>query len=195
MPDTSASLLQQLREQPSGEAWQRFVDLYSPWLTDWLTRHGVQPHDANDLVQEVLLALVRELPRFQYDPQRGSFRGWLRKMLVNRFRNFQRSARYRPLATGDSRFLEQVLLQMEHDDSDLSLQWDREHDRLVATRLLEQVRGEFTDGTWQAFQRYVVEGLPAAAVAAELGITINTVFIAKSRVLRRLRREIAELME
>jgi RNA polymerase sigma-70 factor (ECF subfamily) len=193
MAETSASLLERLRCHPDPASWQRLVDLYTPLIRHWLRRHGLQPPDAEDLVQEVLAAVVAELPRFHYDPARGSFRAWLRAVTANRLRAFWRSRQARPAATGDSTFAERVLDQLADPHSDLSRLWDREHDQHVAGRLLELIEPEFEPSTWRAFRRVVMDGIKPAEAAAELGLSVNAVFIAKSRVLRRLRQEMQGL--
>src|SRR2546430_9892229 len=91
MSDTSVSLLQQLREQPNGDAWRRLVELYTPLLRQWLSRNGMQSSDIDDLTQEVLAVVVRELPQFQHNQRVGAFRRWLRTILVNRLRNYWRA--------------------------------------------------------------------------------------------------------
>src|SRR5436305_2067412 len=184
MSDTSASLLERLRTQPDDRAWRRLVDLYTPLLHGWLRRYGVRPEDAEDLVQEVLGVVVRELPGFRHDQRRGAFRCWLRTILVHRLRAFWRSARARPVADADG-----VLDQLEDPDSGLSRLWDEEHDRHVLRRLLELIEHDFEPATWQAFRRVVLDGLRPAAAAAELGVSVNAVLIAKSRILSRLREE------
>jgi RNA polymerase sigma-70 factor (ECF subfamily) len=194
MSDTSASLLARLRADATPADWRRLVELYTPLIQDWLRRQGLQAQDADDLTQEVLAALVRELPGFRYDPQRGSFRGWLRTITVNRLRDFWRARGRRPAAPADSDF-ERRLAELADPASDQSRQWDFEHDRHVARRLLELIRPEFEPRTWRAFQRVALEGAKPAAVAAELGVTTNAVFVAKSRILRRLRQEIQGLAE
>src|SRR5262249_4214633 len=106
--DTSASLLERLRVQPDAASWERLVQLYTPLLRGWLGRGGIQGEDADDLVQDIMTVLVRELPHFRYEPQRGSFRGWLRTITVNRLRVFWRSRQSRPVATGDSNFADKL---------------------------------------------------------------------------------------
>ena len=194
MAETSHSLLERLREHPEGEDWRRLIDLYSPLLRAWLDRSGVQSADADDLIQEVLAVLVRELPRFQHNQRPGAFRRWLRTILVHRLRDFWRSRQHRPQAVGGSDLLTQ-LDQLEDPDSGLSRLWDEEHDRQVVRRLLERIEGEVTPPTWQAFRRVALEGKDEATVAAELGLSVNAVFIAKSRVLQRLRREASGLID
>src|SRR5215471_10727592 len=130
--ETSISLLERLAGAPTDDDWRRLHDLYQPLLRAWMARAGVPTADADDLSQEVLLVVVREIADF--DRRRpGAFRSWLRTILVHRLRDFFRSARYRPIATGDSAFLEQ-LNQLESPDSALSRQWEREHDEYIAAR-------------------------------------------------------------
>jgi len=194
MSETSLSLLQRLREKPDPGSWQRFVDLYTPLLRDWLRRGSVQPQDVEDLLQDVFSVLVKELPRFAYEPERGRFRGWLRAILANRMRAFHRSRHSQPIATGASDFV-QMAEQLEDPHSDLSQLWNREHDRHVSRRLLELIKPEFKSTSWQAFQRLTLDGVKPAEVAKELGISLNAVFIAKSRVMRRLRQEMQGLSD
>jgi RNA polymerase sigma factor (sigma-70 family) len=194
MSETSASLLQRLRQQPDGDAWGRLVSIYTPLLHQWLGRYGLQASDVDDLIQEVLAVVVREMPQFEHNRRQGAFRRWLKTILVNRLRGFWRARQSRPLATGDSN-LGPILDQLEDPQSGLSQLWDKEHDRHVMARLLEQIEPEVTPGTWQAFRRVVLDGKDEETVAGELGISVNAVFIAKSRVLARLRRESQDLLE
>jgi RNA polymerase sigma-70 factor (ECF subfamily) len=192
---TPPSLLKRLREHPNdAEAWTRFDHLYRPLILAWLRRSCVQTQDADDLVQQVLEVVVREIPNFQYDPKKGRFRNWLRSILVNRLRDFWRAEQGRPKATGDSDFLDKILCQLEDPHSDLSHLWDQEHDQHVAQNLLETVKGEFAPTTWQAFQR-VMAGEKAGEVATSLKISVNAVYVAKSAVLKRLRQEMEGLAE
>jgi RNA polymerase sigma-70 factor (ECF subfamily) len=191
MPDTSASLLQRLRDRPDGDAWGRLVAVYTPLLQRWLAQYGLQASDADDLTQEVLAVVVRELPSFEHNQRTGAFRRWLRTILVNRLRGFWRARQNQDAA----RDLGAVLDQLEDPQSGLSRLWDEQHDRHVMAKLLEQIEPEVAPSTWQAFRRVVLEGREETAVAAELGLTVNAVFIAKSRVLARLRREARDLID
>jgi RNA polymerase sigma-70 factor (ECF subfamily) len=182
--ETSFSLLERLQQSSDPEAWQRLVELYTPYIRGWLRHHAVQPADVEDLTQEVLRSVVRSLPDFQHDLRRGAFRRWLRTITVNHLRSFWRVRR--PATGGD---IEQRLNEMEDPSSDLSRQWDEEHDRHVLRRLLELIEPEFEPATWRAFRLVVLEGRPAGEAAAELGISANAARIAKSRVLSRLRQE------
>jgi RNA polymerase sigma-70 factor, ECF subfamily len=193
MADTPISLLERLRLQPDSPSWQRFVDLYTPLIRDWLRRYALQPCEADDIVQEVLAVLVRELPQFRHDLRRGAFRRWLRRILVNRLRVHWRDNRVRPI-TG-SAGAEDILMQLEDPESSLSRLWDQEHDRHVAHRLLALIAHEFEPDTWQAFHLLVLDGKSTADVAAQLGISVNAARIAKSRVLSRFRQEVDGLID
>jgi RNA polymerase sigma-70 factor, ECF subfamily len=194
---TPLSLLERLRQQADPDSWQlswrRLVDLYTPLIRSTLGRFGVPDADAEDLLQDVLGVLVREMPGFEHNGQPGAFRCWLRMVVVHRLRAHWRSQKFRP-ATGDEEF-DSRLAELEDNASDPSHQWDHEHDTLVARRLLELLEPEFTPSTWQAFRRQILEEARPADVAAELGVSVNAVLIAKSRVLRRLREEGRGLLE
>jgi RNA polymerase sigma-70 factor (ECF subfamily) len=153
----------------------------------------LQPADADDLAQDVLAVLVRELPHFEHRGP-GAFRSWLRTITTHRLRSFWRTRQGRTAATGDSDFGRR-LEQLEDPHSELSRLWDDEHDQYIVRRAMEVIEGEFAPSTWRAFRRMMVDGAPVDAVAAELGLSPNAVFIAKSRVLNRLRKEIEGLVD
>lgn len=193
MDETSASLLERLRVRPDDATWRRLVDLYAPLIRGWLLRHGVPVQDTDDVTQDVLQVVLKKLPEFERR-RTGSFRAWLRAITVNCLRDYRRSQRGRPLATGNSD-IAALLDQLEDPNSGLSQQWDEEHDRHVTWQLVEQIRGEFEPNTFLAFKRVAVDGAAAAVVAAELKISVNGVLIAKSRVLQRLRQLAGDLIE
>jgi RNA polymerase sigma-70 factor (ECF subfamily) len=191
--DTSVSLLERLAGSPADDDWRRLLDLYQPLLRAWLLRAGVATSDLDDLAQEVLLVVVREVTGF--DRRRtGSFRAWLRGILVHRVQDHFRACNYRPVATGDSGFRDR-LAELASPDSALSREWDLEHDRHLAARAMRLVERDFAPATWQAFRLQVLDGLAAAEAAARLGLTLNAALLAKSRVLKRLRQELARFVE
>ncbi len=130
MAETSATLLQRLNDRSDSVAWRRLVDLYSPLINAWLRRHGVSAEDAEDLTQEVLEVVVREVSRFQHNGRVGAFRTWLRTITINCLRQSVRSRRRRAQATA-SPDIDSMLDQLEDPASDLSRRWDREHDQFV----------------------------------------------------------------
>jgi RNA polymerase sigma-70 factor (ECF subfamily) len=193
MPETSLTFLDRLRSRGDEEAWRRLVELYTPLLRGWLRRYEVcTAADVDDLVQDVLAAVVKEMPHFEQQ-RPGAFRGWLRAILVNRLRHFWRSRDHRPVAIGGSDFLEQIE-QLNDDASGASQLWDREHDRHVLARLLETLEPQLAPATWQAFRRQVLDGVSAEQTAAELGMPMHSVYAAKSRGLRALRELAAGLI-
>jgi RNA polymerase sigma-70 factor (ECF subfamily) len=193
MTATSASLLARVRDADSA-AWGRLVELYTPLIRGWLTRVGVKPGDGEDLVQDVLAVVVRRFPEFQHNQRTGAFRAWLRAIAVNCARDFWRANRIRPAAVGGTDF-GGYLAQLEDSTHPLAEAWDREHDVHVTRHLLNMLRSEFEPKTWDMFRRFVLDQVPATDVANELGVTANAVFIAKSRVLSRLRQEADGLID
>jgi RNA polymerase sigma factor (sigma-70 family) len=191
--ETSVSLLGILANAPTDADWRRLDDLYRPLLRAWMARAGVPASDVDDLVQDVLLVVFREIAGFEWRGQ-GAFRAWLRTILAHRVGDYFRGQKYRPTATGDSDF-QRGLDELESPDSALSRLWAREHDEHVTASLMRQVQGDFTPVTWQAFRRHVLKGEPAVQVARELDLSLNSVLLAKSRVLKRLRQEAAGLVE
>jgi RNA polymerase sigma-70 factor (ECF subfamily) len=192
MTETSLSLLERLQTQPDSASWQELVEIYAPLIGRWLSRSPLQKADHEDLVQEVLRIVVQKLPDFERRRE-GSFRAWLRVVSVNCLREFWRSSKQHPVATGDSDFLQQ-LQELEDPRSQLAQAWETEHDLYLVRRLLELIEPKFEPTTRQAFRRVVMEKEKPAAVAAELGISVNAVFLAKSKILRQLRREIDGLL-
>jgi RNA polymerase sigma-70 factor (ECF subfamily) len=186
MHTTPLSLLKRLHGPHEEAAWRRFVELYSPLLYAWAQRFGLQPADAADLVQDVFTVLVRELPRFTYQPPRR-FRGWLWTVFVNKWH--ERGRRRRPMQAASG-----VLADLAVPDGVEAL-CQAEYGQYVVRRVAELIQGEFQPNTWKAFWESVIADRPAAAVARELGMTENAVWIAKSRVLRRLRRELDGLLD
>ncbi len=181
MSSTPPSLLQQLRDAPAdADAWSRFDAIYRPLLSSWLCRYSLQPHDADDVVQEILRVAASEIQHFHYDPARGHFRSWLRQIMVNRLREFWR------VQKRDRAFVEPLLDQLQDPSSDLSRRWDRAHDQHVLEAMLAQLEPDFAATTWQAF-RQLAEGQPPTAVAAGLGLSVNAVLLARLRILKRLR--------
>jgi len=184
MHSTKASLLIRLRQPDEPDAWEQFVHLYTPLLLYWARKLGLQDEDAADLVQDVLLQLVRKMPEFRYEPGR-TFRGWMRTVLMNKWRDRPRR--------GDAAPLDSQAEPAAHADND-DLE-EREYRLYILGRALRLMVDDFEPATWQACWETVVCGRPAAEVAAELGITVNAVYLAKSRVLGRLRQDLEGLLD
>jgi RNA polymerase sigma factor (sigma-70 family) len=194
MNETSLSLLLRLQCSPESESWERLNQLYTPLIRTWLRKYDVQDSDADDLVQEVLLAVSKDLSKFEHGGRPGAFRGWLKAILLNRLRKFWRSRDRRPQARGDSD-LDARLAQLDDPTSEISQIWNRDHDQYVLRQLLALAEPHFEPITWQAFCRVALEGTKPNVVAEELGISLNAVCLAKSRVTRRLRQESEDLID
>jgi RNA polymerase sigma-70 factor (ECF subfamily) len=190
MSATSLSLLERLRRDPTKSDWDRLDSVYRPLIRSWLNRVPGLRDEAEDIAQDVMLILIREVPDFERQRE-GSFRNWLRRVTANRVREFWRKRARQPRGPETESFLERL----EAPNSDLASEWDRDHDRHVFHRLEEIIRPDFEDKTWLAYRRFAVEGQSADHVAAELGLTRNAVILAKSRVLRRLREEAGILID
>lgn len=184
MMDTSASLLAQLRDGSNGSAGGRFVDLYAPLVHAWAVRAGLQEGDRADLVQEVFVTLLEQLPRFRYD-RRRSFRAWLKTVTLNRWRARQRRAA--PAALD-----QQPEPKVPDPAADF---WDQEYRSRLIARALKLMKADFAPHVWRACWLTAAEGRPAAEVAAELGMTVGAVYAARCRVLARLRQELVGLQE
>jgi RNA polymerase sigma-70 factor (ECF subfamily) len=182
MNTTPVSLLERLRRPAEQAAWQRFVRLYTPLLCHWARRLGLRGADAADLVQDVFVVLVRKLPEFRYDP-RQRFRGWLWTVTLNKWR--ERRRRGAPPSQADQADLDGLA-----GPDDAGGIAEAEYRQYLTRRALELLRAEFQPATWKAFWECVVNERPAAVVAGELGLTENAVYLARGRVLRRLRREL-----
>lgn len=190
---TSHTLLEKVKlRQP--EAWRRLVELYGPIVYRWCRRYRLSADDAADIVQEVFASVARHVDQFEHRAQCGGFRSWLSTITHNEvcdfFRREQRQAQGRGGTDAQERLAQ---IPEPPEPSDLT---DPHEDRqLISRRALELVRVEFENRTWEAFQRAVLEGQYPADIAADLGISINAVYKAKSRVLRRLRQELDELLD
>ncbi len=193
MNETRQSLL--FRAQ-SGEAdaWKDLTDLYRPLIIGWLLRQGVPAVDLEDLSQDVLLTVVKHLPTFEHSGHRGAFRSWLRTIVCSRTSNYWRATGASTQASGGSGATA-ALQQIEDPDSDLNRQWDHEHDRYIIRCLLDLIEAEFEPPTLRAFRRLALEEASGAEVAEELGMSVAAVYVAKSRVLQRIRQQAEGLID
>jgi RNA polymerase sigma-70 factor (ECF subfamily) len=192
MTRTPVSLLERLRTAPDDDAWNQFVELYGPLVYRWLRfRFELPEKDAEDVSQEVLAAVVREMPTFHYRAG-GSFRAWLFRIVFHRVQSLRREARPRPVDPAD---LAQTVDHTPDPPDELARRWEDEHDRHVLCQALALIEREFEPSTWQAFRLIALEGLPAPEAGARAGLTANAARIAKYRVLRRLRQVVEGLVD
>jgi RNA polymerase sigma-70 factor (ECF subfamily) len=193
-PATRLSLLVRLRDARDDGAWTQFVDIYAPLVFGFARKHGLQDADAADLTQDVLQAVSGGIRRLEYDPRRGTFRGWLFTVVRNKLRNFL-AARQRPgRMTGDSD-TQQRLQEIPAREDDQTAWWDQEYERRVFSWAAEQARSAFRESTWQAFWQTAVEGRTGPEAGKNLGMTVAAVYLAKGRVMERLKQIVRETLD
>lgn len=192
LPDTRRSLLLRLREPENDLAWAEFIGIYDPLVYRLARRRGFQDADARDLCQEVLRAVARAIGNWDPDPSKGTFRGWLFRIARNLMVNYLASQRRHPKGSGDTDFQRMIEDQSAVEPEDSAL-FEYEYKKLVFQRAAESIRHEFTDSTWEAFWRTGVESQEPKDVALQLKISPGAVYIARSRVLARLKERVREM--
>lgn len=190
-PLTRASLLVQLRDGSNEDAWREFTSLYGPVIYGFARKRGLQDADAADLMQDVLRSVSAAIGRLNYDRDQGTFRGWLFTITRNKVYNFLSARRVRPQASGDT--TTNRLLASHPEASDGAEAWEVEYQRRLASIAMERVKSEFQASTWRAFWLTAVDDVPVADVAQQMDISPGAIYVAKSRVLARLKEEV-ELM-
>ncbi|HET6422652.1 MAG TPA: sigma-70 family RNA polymerase sigma factor [Planctomycetaceae bacterium] len=190
-PLTRASLLVQLRDGENTAAWHEFVRLYGPVVYGFARKRGLQDADAADLMQDVLRSVSSAIGRLDYDRQQGTFRGWLFTITRNKVFNFLSARRIRPQSSGDT--ATNRLLETHPEAVDGADVWELEYQRRLAALAMDKVQTEFQTSTWQAFWQTAVEGRAVTDVSQELNLSPGAVYVAKSRVLARLKQEVDQL--
>jgi len=188
MLETRASLLFRIRDPKDALAWTQFVHLYAPLLHSYGMKNGLQDADAADLAQETLRNVLRAAPEFVYNPHIGSFRGWLFTVARNEIRKFATRKSNRNRGTGDSD-VQQMIANLPAQAPDAG-EWDREYQLNLFHWAAQRVKIEYHDKTWQAFWQTVVDARAVEEVARELEMTAGAIYIARSRVTARIRKEI-----
>ena len=173
-----------IRDAHDHDAWHDFVALYAPLIHAYGMRRGLQDADAADVAQQVLQSIAQAMPGFEYDPTKGSFRGWLFTTTRNAIYKSYEKQRRVPTATGDTTF--HVRLAEEPASEEVEA-WNQEHQRRLVQWAADKTRADFREQTWKAFQATAIEGRPAAEVAAELAMSVGALYIAKSRVTAAIR--------
>lgn len=186
-PPTRQTLLLKIRDRADNAAWEEFVDLYTPLIYRFLYSRGVASQDVADVTQDTMRAVAGAIGRFEYDPAKGKFRSWLFRVTYSRLANHFEKKNRQPQGTGSTK-IHQMLDELpgeevEHD-------WDLEYKRRVFAWATQKVQPEFAEHVWKAFLLTAIEEQPAAEVAAELGMSPGAVYVAKSRVIARLRERV-----
>jgi RNA polymerase sigma-70 factor (ECF subfamily) len=189
---TRPSLLARIKDTGDRQAWAEFVDLYAPVIHGYALKRGLQDADAADLTQEVLGAVARSAARLNYDPARGTFRGWLFRVVRNELVDFLSARRRQRPGTGDTDVKRRLEEEPAPSDDELAA-WEREYERQLFARACEQVRGDFQESTWQAFWRTAILNQSGKEVADALKISTAAVYLAKRRVTERIKQQIEML--
>jgi|EndMetStandDraft_8_1072994.scaffolds.fasta_scaffold668272_1 RNA polymerase sigma-70 factor (ECF subfamily) len=185
LPETRASLILRLPDAADARAWDDFVVIYAPLVYRLARRHGLQPADSDDLVQEVLAAVARSVDLWLAKRDRGPFRAWLLRIAKNHAMNALTRHKHRPVGTGDSGMNQR--LAQHPQNGDVESEFDIEYRRELFRWAAEQVREEVAERTWQAFWLSSIEQQSIAMVAERLSMSVGSIYIARSRVMARLR--------
>jgi RNA polymerase sigma factor (sigma-70 family) len=186
LPRTRQSLLVRLQDSADAAAWRTFIDVYAPAVFAFARRNGLQPADAADVTQDVCRSVAQALRSAAYDPDRGRFRGWLFAIVRNQLKMFRRAQARHPRGAE---------LPADVPDATSAETWDLECRRRLFAWACDRVKPTVAPATWQAFWRTAVDGTLGEKVAAETGLTPAAVYLAKSRVLAKLRDAVAEVEE
>jgi RNA polymerase sigma factor (sigma-70 family) len=189
VPPTRPSLLVRLRDAADHEAWADFVRLYAPVIYRYARRKRLQDADAADVTQEVLRGVAGSIGRLDFDPRQGMFRGWLFTLAHRRLCDWCASRQRRERGSGDFATMQLLNEQPERADEE---HWEQDVERELFARAAERIRPLVTDATWQAFWQTAVEGKSGKDVARALHMSVGAVYLAKSRVMVRLKERIAE---
>jgi len=184
----STALLERVRDRDS-QAWRRLVDLYGPVIYEWARKSGLEPNCAADVVQDTFRSVLTSLGGFRRSDRGETFRGWLWTITRNKVRDLARRKKAQGQGGGGtSAYLRLADVPADDEPSEVSAAGTFN----VARRALELVRAEFEERTWQAFWRTSVEDERPDLVAAALGMSLGSVYTAKSRVIKRLREELVD---
>jgi RNA polymerase sigma-70 factor (ECF subfamily) len=193
IPPTRASLLVRLRDPRDGEAWGEFANVYAPLVYGYARKQGLQDADAADLCQEVLRAVAGAVGRLEYDPARGAFRNWLFTVVRRKLLTWRAAQGSGLRASGDS--TTRRLLEQHPAPEGEAEEWDAAWERRLFAWACAQVRRAVSATTWQAFWRTAVEGQPGTEVASDLGLTPTALYLARRRVLSRLKELVRSVQE
>jgi RNA polymerase sigma factor (sigma-70 family) len=188
MLSTRTSLLERVRNPADSAAWCEFVAIYQPLLLAYVRKRGIDHDTASDIVQDAFTRLVPALARFQLDHERGRFRTWLWQVTHAALIDWHRRRAVRSKA--EKQWADQQLAHDQPDDD-----WDALYRQRILEVVLKRVRESTQPTTWACFEGRVLADRPAAEIAAELGLSVNAVYVNASRLLARVREECSEFAE
>ena len=190
---TRHSLLVRLRNPQDEQAWPDFVRLYAPFVYSALQRRGIQSADAADVAQDVMRTVFSSLDGFNHNGRRGAFRNWLLRIVDSRYCDFLRRSGREVAGSGDTQMVNQLDNQPARDE--LGAELEVEYQRCIFQWAADRVRGDFQESTWRAFWMTYVDGQTCEAAAESLDISLGAVYVARGRVLARLRERISEVQD
>ncbi len=190
---TRESLLIRLKEGEDGCAWQEFYEIYGRLIFGYSLHFDISHAEAEDIVQEVCIKVFRQIIRFDYSPERGRFRGWLKTITRNNVIDYLRRKQSRRKTSKAYRDLAELELESQAavDDAIWRLEWEK----AIYETALARVRARIGEGTFRVFQRYVLQDQPVEAVAEEFAMDANAIYAVKHRMLKYIRQEVAVILE
>lgn len=191
---TSSTLLLRLRDLDDEEAWSEFLERYTPRIFQWCRRYNLQESDASDVTQEVLRKLLRAMRSFEYDPSRGSFRGWLKTVTNNAIRDFVGTLKGPARGSGDTMVLRNLAAIQDPDAlNELARAIEAEAEQELLREAESRVKLRVQAHTWQAYELTAKQSKKPAEAAEEVGMPVSEVYVARSRVIKMLRQEVERL--
>ncbi len=181
-PATRASLLAALRDGPGAPGWREFFEYYAPAVYRVARMRALDKHDADDIVQQVMLSITRHIDGFNYDRDRGQFRQWVRRIAENKINDYRRRRSKVTAALRDDLPGEQV---------DVESLWDAQWRLQDILFCLDEVAADFAPRRVEAFRLYVMEDISAAEVAERLGMTVGHVYVTRTQIINRIRERMA----
>ena len=184
-PKTSLSLILRVADERDLVAWEQFAEIYQPLVYRIALSRGLQPADAHDLVQEVMTRVARSVNRWDPDQSKGSFRGWISRIARNLIIDFLKHKNRLPRTSDNSDV--RRLIETKPDDSQESMFFQLEYEKQIFFAAASKIKKDFADNTWDAFWRTAVNNEPIERVANELNMTSGAVYVARSRVMNKLK--------
>ncbi|MEM9942602.1 MAG: sigma-70 family RNA polymerase sigma factor [Planctomycetota bacterium] len=191
MTETRISLVAALQAKTPA-AWSELDRLYRPLIRNWLSRYQLDSSDLEDLTQDVLSILFQEIRRFDHNGRTGAFRKWIRQTTVNVTRNFLRKRRE---IGGGGKEIQDMIVQLQDPASELSGQFEREHDQFVMRHILKMTKASFEASTFEIFRYHVLEEHSPDETAQRFQTSLANVYKIKSRVIRKMRELAADLID
>jgi RNA polymerase sigma factor (sigma-70 family) len=193
MTETRSSLIRRVRDAADSRSWAEFVALYEPLLLGYVLSRGLPMDDARDVVQDILIGLLKALPNFELDHKKGRFRTWLWQVTRNAVVSAAR--RHNRRGNAEVEWQRRFRGVVDAPDQVEDAEWTRAYRRRVLDFALTRVQKHAQPRTWACFEKHLLQGRPSAAVAAELGMTATAVYVNASRALGRVREQCLEYLE